>query len=952
MKTMRMLLRLPFGPLLFSAALLATLSVSFVGVRSLADSREATVRLAEVRSRNLVNSADQNITAMLNRIDHTLLSVVSSIERDLASGGLDQARMKHILTFEEKNLPEAVAIRVTNSEGSVILNNPTDNPIFSLADRPFFQYLKDHPEVGLFVTKPIQGLFTPKWAIPCARHYTLPDGRFGGIVVAPVTLEYFEGALSGYDVGPGGLRVLRDIDGGFITRYPAVVKGRMLPVGDKTISSKLQALIRSGVSQETYFSITPYDQTKRTVTFRRMKAAPFIVVAGLAEEDYLAQWYKDRVRTLAVVAAFIAGVWLMAGLLWRSWKGHESDAEALRESETKYRSLLNSLDALVYVADMTTHEILMLNKYGQTIFGDVAGKKCWQTLQTGQSGPCAFCTNDRLLLPSGEPAEPLVWEFQNTVNNRWYECRDQAIKWSDGRIVRMEIATDITERKRAEDALKKSEAFVKNILASVDEGFIVLDRDFRIISANDAYLRMVEKSEGEVIGSKCHQLAHGRSEMCINIDEDCPVRKTFNTGKSYISNHVHLHKGESIYVETKSYPVRNSEGEITSVILTITDVTEKRKLEEELVKTQKLDSIGILAGGIAHDFNNILTGILGYISLLEIRADQSLQGYITEVEKAVEQARSLTNQLLTFAKGGLPVKKLIQIRPVVESAVKLALSGTNVKYELGFDPDLKAVEADEGQIKQVIQNIVLNAAESMPDGGTVTVGLHNAGFTEDTLTLKAGNYLKITIHDTGIGIPPQYLSKIFDPYFTTKKKGSGLGLATAFSIIKKHGGGIDVASTEKQGTTFTIYLPATSRTVETVTSKTGIVYGKGKILILEDEDMVAAVAKDILITLGYSPDVAATGEDALRKYSEAMEKGEPYDAVILDLTIRGGMGGKNTMKGLLELNPAVKGIVASGYAQDPVMANYSEYGFKGCLMKPYRINELSRTLSDVISPKQ
>jgi nitrogen-specific signal transduction histidine kinase len=212
--------------------------------------------------------------------------------------------------------------------------------------------------------------------------------------------------------------------------------------------------------------------------------------------------------------------------------------------------------------------------------------------------------------------------------------------------------------------------------------------------------------------------------MCINLDEDCPVRKTFNTGKSYISNHVHLHKGESIYVETKSYPVRNSEGEITSVILTITDVTEKRKLEEELVKTQKLDSIGILAGGIAHDFNNILTGILGYISLLEIRADQSLQGYITEVEKAVEQARSLTNQLLTFAKGGLPVKKLIQIRPVVESAVKLALSGTNVKYELGFDPDLKTVEQTRDRSSRSYR-ILFSMLSRCPMEDS-TVELHNA----------------------------------------------------------------------------------------------------------------------------------------------------------------------------------------------------------------------------------
>jgi len=303
---MHLCFRLPFGPLLFSVALLTSLSVGFVGIRSLSDSREATIRLAQVRSRNLVNSADQNITAMLHRIDHTLLSVAGSMEREAGSGAAASARLKHVLAFEEKHLPEAVAVRVTNADGTVILNNTSDKP-GTLADHTFFAYLKDHPEAGLSVTKPVQGLFADKWAVPCARRYNLPGGRFGGIVAAPVPLEHFEEQLGGYDVGPGGLRTVRYIDGGFIARYPTVVKGLTLAVGDTDISDELRALISSGVSQETYYTVTPYDRTKRTATYRLMKAAPLILTAGLAEEDYLAQWRKDRARTLAVVVAFIAG---------------------------------------------------------------------------------------------------------------------------------------------------------------------------------------------------------------------------------------------------------------------------------------------------------------------------------------------------------------------------------------------------------------------------------------------------------------------------------------------------------------------------------------------------------------------------------------------------------------------------------------------------------------------
>ncbi|MGQ9611009.1 MAG: hybrid sensor histidine kinase/response regulator [bacterium] len=384
------------------------------------------------------------------------------------------------------------------------------------------------------------------------------------------------------------------------------------------------------------------------------------------------------------------------------------------------------------------------------------------------------------------------------------------------------------------------------------------------------------------------------------------------------------------------------------------DVTEKKRMEEDILRMQKLESIGILAGGIAHDFNNILTGILGNISLAKINIDPEHESYerLTEAEKATYQAKSLTQQLLTFSSGGSPILKTTLINDLLIESVNFILSGSKVRAEFYISDDLNPVNIDKGQINQVINNIILNAVQAMPSGGIIKVYAENASLKEGLVSnLKPGNYVKISIQDNGIGIPKEHLPKIFDPYFTTKQKGSGLGLTISYAIIKKHNGHIEVDSELGKGTTFHIYLPASTEQaqIEKEEKEQDIIYGEGNILIMDDEKLIRELVQFLLIKIGYKTEVASHGEEAIELYKRSIETGKPFDAVIMDLTIPGGMGGEETIKKLLEIDPKVKAIVSSGYSNDPIMADYAKYGFSGVIAKPYKIKELSKVLHDIIN---
>jgi PAS domain S-box-containing protein len=410
------------------------------------------------------------------------------------------------------------------------------------------------------------------------------------------------------------------------------------------------------------------------------------------------------------------------------------------------------------------------------------------------------------------------------------------------------------------------------------------------------------------------------------------------------------------------FPIFDHNGNLVMVGGVAIDITEHKRMEEELLKAQKLESIGILAGGIAHDFNNLLTVILGNISLTKMLTDpEDKYKRLSEAEKACTRAIGLTQQLLTFSKGGAPVKRVISIEELIKDSATFAVSGSDVRCEFHIEDGLWNVEVDEGQIIQAINNVVINAEQAMPDGGVIRLKAQNISSSEfathlyykgDGLPLNGETYVKITIEDEGIGIPEDHLSKIFDPYFTTKQRGSGIGLTAAYSIIKNHDGYIAVESELGVGTKFYIYLPASDKQIVLKQSiEHRAVVGKGRILVMDDEEMIREVAGGMLNRIGYEVEFAREGKEAMELYRKAIESSRPFDLVIMDLTIPGGMGGKEAIKRLLDIDPQVKAIVSSGYSNDPVISEYKQYGFRAVVSKPYTIGDLAETLHEVINEK-
>ncbi len=518
------------------------------------------------------------------------------------------------------------------------------------------------------------------------------------------------------------------------------------------------------------------------------------------------------------------------------------------------------------------------------------------------------------------------------------------------------IIRDISGQKRAAKELAAQKERLAVTLRSIDDGVISTDTNGRITLINKVAETLTEYSEQESVGSRLDEVFRLVDANTLkNLDD--PVKKVLNSGKTVnMGNQIILiaRDGTERHVTTSGTPIRDRENGIVGVALVFRDITEKRKMEEDLLRAQKLDSLGVLAGGIAHDFNNILSALMGNICMAKVHSKpgETIYGRLDQAEGACSRAKDLTQQLLTFSKGGAPVKKTASISEIIKGCTCFVLRGSNVRCEFSLPGNLSVVDVDVGQMSQVINNLIINADQAMPEGGTINVNARDITIQAGTnLPLAIGNYVKISIRDQGIGIPEKCLDKIFDPYFTTKAAGNGLGLASCYSIINRHNGHLTVESTVDLGTTFHIYLPASTSPIENKEENARTdrrIFGAGRILIMDDEQTVRDVVGMMLEYMGYEPYYAKDGGETIEVYKNALTSEHPFDAVIMDLTIPGGMGGKEAVSRLMEIDPEVKAIVSSGYSSDDVMANYRELGFYGVIAKPYQVEQLGEILSRVL----
>lgn len=525
----------------------------------------------------------------------------------------------------------------------------------------------------------------------------------------------------------------------------------------------------------------------------------------------------------------------------------------------------------------------------------------------------------------------------------------------DGRPVRL-VGTvqDITGRKLVEDEIEKSGERLNEAQRVAHVGSWEWDIARNTLYWTDEIYRIFGLKPRE-FGATYEAFLNS-----VHPDDRESVKKSVNDalypgGRYSIEHRIVLPGGEVRTVHEEAEVTFGADGKAVRMIGTVHDVTERKKLEEEAVKARKLESLGTLAGGLAHDFNNLLVGVLGNVSLakMELKPGDRAFALLSEVEKASLRAKALTRQLLTFSKGGEPVKERADVCELLKMSADLALKDSGVSFECACPKDRFYADVDVGQILHALNNIILNAREASARGALIKAATEAVPAAEkDALPLDSGDYIRVSIKDAGKGIPGDALPKVFDPFFTTKERASGLGLTVAYSIVKRHGGHITVESEPGRGTAFHIYLPqGFTAPAGTKAPAEEPVRGRGRVLVMDDEDFVREVAGEILKTLGYEPSFAKDGETALDMYRRSMDEGRHYDLVIMDLTIPGGMGGKDAVKKLLALDPGARAIVSSGYSADPIMSDFRTHGFMAVITKPYMVVEFSRVVKDVISGK-
>jgi PAS domain S-box-containing protein len=546
--------------------------------------------------------------------------------------------------------------------------------------------------------------------------------------------------------------------------------------------------------------------------------------------------------------------------------------------------------------------------------------------------------------------------FDNAVLTRTGEVR--YVRWhnthrrENGVVVgTLSSGVDITEYRKSQSALAAEKEQLDVTLRSIGDGVITTDIQGRILIMNSVAEQLTgvtfEEARGRSITSVL-VLVDDRTQKVI----EPPITQTLTEPKTVeLAQNLQLISKDKTKrsIAVSFAKVKDREAHVLGVVVVIRDMTERNRLIEQTQRAERLDAIGVLAGGIAHDFNNLLSGIFGNLCLArELSADQSPQAIaLDDALQVYERARDLTKQLLTFSKGGAPVRSVVDLRKLLSDCARFALSGSKVASRLNFADTLPNVAVDANQIWRVIDNLIRNAVQAMPNGGTVEIYGDCVEPSDNTHpNLKRGKYVRVTVRDDGPGIPQNTLPKIFDPFFTTKEHGNGLGLATAYSVVRKHDGHIEVESELGKGTTFRIYLPVVvPRSVTPVPSKKLVGHvGSGRALVLDDEPYLCQLFERYLTRMGYQVSVARSGHDALLLVDQAILEGKPFKVALLDLTIPGGMGGKDTIAVIRPKLPDLIAIASSGYSEDPVMAHPTDYGFTASIGKPFALPELAALL--------
>jgi PAS domain S-box-containing protein len=837
-----------------------------------------------------------NIQTHMNSWYRQSLNPVAELAQRAANHAMiSPEELQHEVEILKTSFPDFHSLRVENASGTTVACSPAVNERgstigISFADREWFKGVKAGRKPVLsdvFLGNRLTLSPTVIFSMPVVK-----GNQFLGAATASLDLQRIYGFLKPYGKESGVKITLTDSSGRVIVstapeRLPMQIWDRRK---DGIVSPITATVYRWSPDEKHLPSMTRWNRSYFVQEIRIDRDIPWTLVIESPIAPHQKRLYAIYVQNLAIMAVLAILTMLLALALSR-W---------LAKPLAKLATVTTGLPEKI-----TTHQAID-----------------W---------------------PKSEAAEidSLIGNYQSMTQALERNFQDLEERGNALAKTNEELKIEIGDRHQAEMALRNSEAKYRSLIDNASEGILLFDLDGNIREANREMQKMLGYDKGELLHLRFSAI-HPPDEMGrVNIAFEEYVR----AGKgSLLNSWLQRRDGSKVPVDITASKVEYAGETIIQGIFK--DITDRLQTDTERLRMTNLESLGVLAGGIAHDFNNILTAILGNISLsrIQVHDPEKAARRLENAENAATRAKDLTQQLLTFARGGEPVKKVIKVGSLLKEAAGFAIHGSAVKCEFVLADDLWPVEADEGQLSQVIHNLMLNAVQSMIDGGKITVVANNA----DSLP-KGKRYVEISVADTGTGIPEHLQQKIYDPYFTTKQHGSGLGLATCYSIIKKHGGNITVESTLGKGTTFHISLPAAEQIAETEpVAPMEVARGKGRILVMDDEEMVREVAQASLEELGYLVECTEHGGEAVELYRRRKEEGIPFTAVIMDLTIPGGIGGKEAIISLIQIDPQVKAIVSSGYATNPIMANYREYGFSAVLSKPYRLQAMSRVLQELL----
>ncbi|OKY75398.1 MAG: hypothetical protein BM485_09055 [Desulfobulbaceae bacterium DB1] len=631
--------------------------------------------------------------------------------------------------------------------------------------------------------------------------------------------------------------------------------------------------------------------------------------------------------------------------------------EELRLAHNRLAAILDSIEAFVYVADMQTHEVLFINKYCRDLLGDIRGKICWQSIQEGQNGPCPFCTNKYLVDDEGKILPPHIWEFQNSRTNHWYHIIDRAIRWVDNRTVRLEIATDITAKKEAEEKISKAKREWELTFDAIDEVVTIHDREMTIIRANLAAGRLFGLAPQALIGRKCYEVFRKTFEPCA----DCPELRAKADLLPH-SNEIY-HPDIKRTFSVSSSPILDELGNANMFVHIAKDITEQSLLQEQLRQAQKMEAVGTLAGGIAHDFNNVLSPIIGFteLSLTKIGPNHPISSDLAHVLQAAKRARDLVRQILSFSRQSSGERKPLQIHLIIKEALKLLRSSlpTSIEIRRNITADSGVVLADPTQIHQILMNLCTNAYHAMQATAAGVLAINLSRLTLDqsdsktsVLGLAPGPYVKLVVSDTGCGMDRMIQDKIFEPYFTTKQKGegTGLGLAVVHGIVKSYGGHISVYSEPGKGTAFHIYLPALAGEPSLVRSTLHeeIPRGNGeRILVVDDEQAIVSMQQKLLEGLGYQVKPFTDCEEAMK---EIWTHPGDIDLIVTDMTMP-RISGLDLAREVKSLRPDLPVILCTGFSELINEETARQCGIYRFLMKPVLTRDLAGAIRTALDSR-